>query len=146
MDEDTAIINSNTRNEKIKNFCIKNKKLLILILAAIVFSLMGYFAFSEYKDKNKTNKTRFILNLKLDELGELQIDGRVNSKTVELLIQTIKPISAELKQGILEVFQNTLSRTEIDGNIVFRVRKQLDPLPITELNGYSDPILSITDI
>ena len=98
------------------------------------------------KDKNKTNKTRFILNLKLDELGELQIDGRVNSQTVELLIQTIKPISAELKQGIRAVFQNTLSRTEIDGNIVFRVRKQLDPLPISELNGYSEPLPSITDI
>ena len=101
---------------------------------------------SSSKDKNKTNKTRFILNLKLDELGELQIDGRVNSQTVELLIQTIKPISAELKQGIRAVFQNTLSRTEIDGNIVFRVRKQLDPLPISELNGYSDPLPSITDI
>ena len=101
---------------------------------------------SSGKDQNKKNKTRFILNLKLDELGELQIHGRVNSKTVELLIQTIKPISAELKQGILEVFQNTLSRTEIDGNIVFRVRKQLDPLPISELNGYSKPLPSITDI
>ena len=101
---------------------------------------------SSNKNQDKTNKTRFIVNLKLDELGELQIDGRVNSQTVELLIQTIKPVSAKLKQGILEVFQNTLSRTEIDGNIVFRVRKQLDPLPISELNGYSEPLPSITDI
>ena len=29
MDEETAIINSNTRNEKIKNFFVNNKKTLI---------------------------------------------------------------------------------------------------------------------
>jgi hypothetical protein len=53
MDEDTAIINSNTRNEKIKNFFVKNKKLLISALVVIVFLLMGYFAFAEYQEKNK---------------------------------------------------------------------------------------------
>ena len=31
MDEDTSIINSKTRNEKIKNFLIDNKKTLIII-------------------------------------------------------------------------------------------------------------------
>ena len=53
MDEDTAIINSNTRNEKIKNFFIKNKKLLVSILVVIVVLIMGYFALAEYKDKKK---------------------------------------------------------------------------------------------
>ena len=31
MDEETAIINSNTRNEKIRNFFVNNRKLLISI-------------------------------------------------------------------------------------------------------------------
>ena len=53
MDEDTAIINSNTRNEKIKNFFVTNKKLLISILLVIVILLISYFVFSEYKEKNK---------------------------------------------------------------------------------------------
>ena len=51
MDEDTAIINSNTRNEKIKNFFINNKILLISILSLVVILLIGYFAFAEYKVK-----------------------------------------------------------------------------------------------
>ena len=65
MDEDTAIINSNTRNEKIKDFFIKNKKLLISFLVIILVLLMGYFAFAEYQDKKKIkisdqyNKTVF---------------------------------------------------------------------------------------
>tara|TARA_B100000780_G_scaffold206670_1_gene147098 strand:+ start:432 stop:1076 length:645 start_codon:yes stop_codon:yes gene_type:complete len=53
MDEDTAIINSNTRNEKIKNFLINNKKLLISILVIMVVSLISYFAFSEYQERKK---------------------------------------------------------------------------------------------
>ena len=65
MDEDTAIINSKTRNEKIKDFFIKNKKLLISFLVIILVLLMGYFAFAEYQDKKKIkisdqyNKTVF---------------------------------------------------------------------------------------
>ena len=65
MDEDTAIINSNTRNEKIKDFFIKNKKLLISFLVIILVLLMGYFAAAEYQDKKKIkisdqyNKTVF---------------------------------------------------------------------------------------
>ena len=53
MDEDTAIISSNTRNEKIRNFFIKNKKKLITILSLVIILLVSYFAFAEYKEKKK---------------------------------------------------------------------------------------------
>ena len=53
MDEDTAIINSNTRNEKIKNFFTKNKKLLISILSLIIILLITYFAYGEFKERKR---------------------------------------------------------------------------------------------
>ena len=53
MDEETTIINSNTRNEKIKNFIIDNKKLLISFLTIIVFLIISYFSFSEYQERKK---------------------------------------------------------------------------------------------
>ena len=53
MDEDTAIINSNTRNEKIKNFFVNNKKTLIYIFTTILICLFGYFAFAEYSEKKR---------------------------------------------------------------------------------------------
>ena len=53
MDEETAIINNNTRNEKVKNFFINNKKILILILSLIIILLISYFAFAEYKERKK---------------------------------------------------------------------------------------------
>ena len=53
MDEETAIINSNTRNEKIRNFFVNNKKLFAIIISLIVIILICYFALSEYKHKNR---------------------------------------------------------------------------------------------
>ena len=53
MDEDIAIINSNTRNEKVKNFLINNKKLLISFLIFIIFLLISFFIFGEFKERNK---------------------------------------------------------------------------------------------
>ena len=53
MDEDISIINTNTRNEKIKNFFIQNKKKIISVLGVIVIFLIGYFAFGEYQDRKK---------------------------------------------------------------------------------------------
>jgi len=51
MDEDISIINSSTRQEKIKNFFIKNKKSLIAILSSIILLVFAYFAFGEIQDR-----------------------------------------------------------------------------------------------
>ena len=53
MDEDISIINTNTRNEKIKNFFSKNKTLLISLLIAFVLALTFFFAFKELKKRKK---------------------------------------------------------------------------------------------
>ena len=45
MDEDISIIDTRTRNEKIKNFFIKNKKNLIIVSLFVIFSIFGYFIF-----------------------------------------------------------------------------------------------------
>ena len=55
MDEDISIINSNTRNEKIKNFFINNKKYIILILTSIILSFFAYLAYDEIQER-KINK------------------------------------------------------------------------------------------
>ena len=55
MDEDIAIINKETRNEKIKNFFIKNKKKIIISISAIILAIFGYFI---YEDLNKKSKIK----------------------------------------------------------------------------------------
>ncbi len=53
MDEDIAIIDSRTRIEKIKNFFALNKKLVITLVVSVIIIFLGYFSFTEFKDKKK---------------------------------------------------------------------------------------------
>ena len=58
MEEDISIINSNTRNEKVRNFFINNKNKIISIIVVLVIILIGAYSFDSYK----TNKKKEISN------------------------------------------------------------------------------------
>jgi predicted negative regulator of RcsB-dependent stress response len=53
MDEEITIINSNTRNEKIKNFFLNNKKNLIVGFSIILIVIIGYLSMKEMKERDK---------------------------------------------------------------------------------------------
>tara|TARA_B110000037_G_scaffold217710_1_gene279307 strand:+ start:67 stop:711 length:645 start_codon:yes stop_codon:yes gene_type:complete len=53
MDEEVTIINSNTRNEKIKNFFIENKRYLVSGFSIIFILIIGYLFTIEMKERNK---------------------------------------------------------------------------------------------
>ena len=53
MDEDIAIIDEKTRNEKIKNFFVQNKKFLISSLLFIVLIILSYFSLQIYNDRQR---------------------------------------------------------------------------------------------
>jgi len=53
MDQEVEIISANTRNEKIKNFFINNRKLLISVLVIIILALIGFFGYKEYLASKK---------------------------------------------------------------------------------------------
>ena len=54
MDEEITIINSNTRNEKIRNFFLKNKKNLAIIATIIIIFVIGHLSFDQIKKDKKT--------------------------------------------------------------------------------------------
>ncbi|MDA9664071.1 hypothetical protein N9T49_00055 [bacterium] len=53
MDEDIAIIDEKTRNEKIKNFFVHNKKLLVASILFIVLILLSFYLFKIYENKHR---------------------------------------------------------------------------------------------
>ena len=53
MDEEITIIDSNTRNERIKNFFINNKKNLIIGFSIILVAIIGYLSMHEMKEQAK---------------------------------------------------------------------------------------------
>ena len=66
MDEDISIINASTRQEKIKNFFIKNKKYLIIILSSIILIVFAYFAFTEIQDRKIKNLAEKYNNISIN--------------------------------------------------------------------------------
>ena len=66
MDEDISIINANTRQEKIKNFFIKNKKSLIAILLSVILVVFSYFAFAELEDRKIKNLAEKYNNISIN--------------------------------------------------------------------------------
>ena len=53
MDEEVNIIDTNTRNEKIKNFFTNNKKNLIIGFSIILVVIIGYLSTQEIKERAK---------------------------------------------------------------------------------------------
>ena len=58
MEEDISIINSNTRNEKVRNFFVNNKNKIISTIVILIIVLAGTYGFDSYK----TNKKKEISN------------------------------------------------------------------------------------
>ena len=83
MDEEITAIVSNTRNEKIKNFFIKNKKNLIIVFCIIVVVVIGYLSIKEMKEQNKLKLANQFnittINFELDD----------KQKTIDQLINLI---------------------------------------------------------
>ena len=53
MDEEISIVNTNSRNERIKNFFINNKKKIAILISAFLIILISFFIYSSVKKKNK---------------------------------------------------------------------------------------------
>ena len=53
MDEEFSIINTNTRNEKIKNFFVNNKNKLISIIIILIMIIIGVFGYDKYVENKK---------------------------------------------------------------------------------------------
>ena len=54
MEEEIQIINENARNEKFKNFFVKNSKYLIFSISAIIILILAYFVYVEINSRNQS--------------------------------------------------------------------------------------------
>ena len=127
MDEETAIINSNTRNEKIKNFFINNRKILISILLIILMMILGYFVFSEYK-KNQKIKISDQYNSIITEYSDNDKE-KIKNSLVDLIYKndpTYSPLSLYFlidnkliteRPKINKLFDNIIDNTSLEKEI-----------------------------
>ena len=83
MDEDLSIINTNTRNEKIKNFFVNNKNKIISGIIILILIIVGVFSYDKYVVNKKKNIS--------DSYNSIIIDysEKTKEKTASSLIEII---------------------------------------------------------
>ena len=104
MDEDTSIINSKTRNEKIKNFLIDNKITLISSITILIAIVISFYSYQIYLDKKR-----------------VQISNKYNSAVIDYQ-DTNKSITTSKLKDIINNKDSTYSPLAlyfiIDNNLI----------------------------
>ena len=114
MDEEILIIDSKTRNEKIKNFFINNKKKLVACTSVLLVIIIGYFSLEEIKIRNK---------IKLADnfnLVTINFQTQEKQKTINELTNLIKENEATYSPlALYFLIDNNLIKNKNEINILF---------------------------
>jgi predicted negative regulator of RcsB-dependent stress response len=161
MDEEIAIIDANTRNNKIKNFFIKNKKILIVVISIIIFIFIGYFSYDEINKRNKIKVANqynlAIINYNteekkkvIDELTEL-VNKKDTTYSPLALYFLIDNDLVKNKNEINNLFDVLINQTKLESEIknLIIYKKALynsDISPENELIQILNPIINSESI
>ena len=127
MDEDLSIINTNARNEKIKNFFINNKNKLILGIIFLIVVIIGVYVFDKYK-KDKKLEISDNFNLAIIEYSENTKD-KTTAELIEIINKkdpTYSPLSLYFiidnkllsdQRQINDLFDTLINQTSLDEEI-----------------------------
>ena len=114
MDEEITIIDSNARNERIKNFFINNKKKLILTVSIILVIIIGYLSFEKSKERTKI-KLANQYNLALIDLNP---DNK--QKTINEMVNVVKSNDATYSPlALYHLLDNNLLENNEEVNTLF---------------------------
>ena len=114
MDEEITIIDTNARNERIKNFFINNKKKLIIIISITLVIIIGYLSFENSKEKNRI-KLANQYNLAL-----IDLNPENKQKTIDEMVNVVKSNDATYSPlALYHLLDNNLLENNDEINILF---------------------------
>jgi hypothetical protein len=89
--------------------------------------------------RGRRKDTRFILDLTLSRLGEMQIDGLVNppARNLDLVIRTRQDLPAPMPADLRGLFAEALLAVGYAGNLAFRVTQDF-VVPVAEVEDAPD--------
>ena len=114
MDEEITIIDSNARNERIKNFFINNKKKLIITISIILVIIIGYLSFEKSKEKTKiTLANKYNLAL-------IDLNPENKQKIIDEMVNVIKSHDTTYSPlALYHLLDNNLLENNDEINILF---------------------------
>jgi predicted negative regulator of RcsB-dependent stress response len=114
MDEEITIIDSNARNERIRNFFINNKKKLIITVSIILVIIIGYLSFEKSKERTKI-KLANQYNLAL-----IDLNPNNKQKTINEMVKVVKSNDATYSPlALYHLLDNNLLENNEEINTLF---------------------------
>ncbi len=93
------------------------------------------------KSAKKNDDTRFVVEMELSQLGEMQMDGFVRKSGADvqfdLVIRSLTPLSNEIQQDILQIYNSTGELTGYKGSLAFQMVKDFPVNPMEEIVGHT---------
>ena len=127
MDEDISIINSNTRNEKIKNFILQNKKKIIIFVIFFIVILLSYFGYNEVKNQKKVEISDLYNSVIINYSKQNKDETKINLvKIIKKKDTTYSPLSLYFiidnnlileRQKVNELFDILIEKTPLEYEI-----------------------------
>ena len=161
MDEDLALINSTSRNEKIKNFFIHNKKMIILIISFFILLVFSFYFFKIYENSKKEQiSDRYNSALIEYNNGEKSETISTMKEIIKSSDSTYSPLALYflIDKGLIKekveinrlfdiVINKTSLETEIKNLIIYKkALYNADFVKENELMNILDPILKSESI
>ena len=127
MDEDLSIINANTRNEKIKNFFVNNKNLIIFGIIILIIVVTGVYSYDKFLTKKKEEISDNYNSIIIDYSESKK--KQTAAKLIEIINEkdpTYSPLSLYFiidnklvadKSVIYNLFQTIINDTSLDKEI-----------------------------
>ena len=161
MDEEISIIDTKTRNEKIKSFFIENKKILISVSVFLILILFIFYSYQIYK-----NVQRELLATKYNS-AIIEFENGDKSKIISSMKEVIENKNATYsplalyflidnnlinnKEEINKLFDTLIQKTKLDLNIkdLIIYKKALynsDNLSENELINILNPVINSKSI
>ena len=92
--------------------------------------------------QEKSEDTRFVLEVDLSQLGELQLDGFVRTQPREvqfdMVIRSLLPLSKEIQQDILSIYDASGAIAGFRGGLSFQHVREFPVSPMQDINGNRD--------
>ena len=116
MDEELSIIDTNTRNEKIKNFFVSNRKIIIISISLIILIIIAFVGFGEFKSKQKIKISNLYNSIIVDH------EDVNKDKTLKSLINIInKKDNTYSPLALYFILDNKLSNDKNQINDLFDI-------------------------
>ncbi len=78
----------------------------------------------EGKEGDASPYTRFILNLNLSRMGDMQIDGLMRQKKFDVILRSQEALTPSMRQELAQAFAKGLEQANMQGGISFQVKRE----------------------